>query len=202
MAKQKTKDRLHRLELLVVVSLALIVGGVFLINQTDFSSFFDSNNLVTGFVSSDVITENLDLLIEQSQDYNLDTIDSFRLTSLRLTGSVEGEGVVKIFLEDSIGGRSLVYTNVREKKNGNLITGMVVADPKAVSIGLNPGEIKTPISEAVGENEEIIGEVFYNECMDTCFMSIDFSPENSNKLVFQLSQGTKLRINKLSYTTG
>ena len=152
-----------------------------------------------GWSSSDVITEDLNILVEQSQEYIMETEDDFILTSLRLTGSIVGEGVVKIFYVDSSGGSYLVYTNVKEKKSGNLITGMAVADP--VSIGLKPSTEGSPISNSIGENQEISSDIFYNECVDTCFMSSTFNSEASNKLVFQLGEGVSLKINQLSYTT-
>jgi|GEM_PF-2165340 len=195
-----TKNRLHRLEILVVVSLFLVVSGLYFINRFDFSDVFGSSNMITGFVSSDVVTETVDLTIDQSQEYLLETTDSFQLTSLRLTGAIEGSGIVRIFFEDSSGQRLLVYTNVQEKKSGNLITGMAVADPQSVSIGLIPSEIKKPVEEALAGNQEIVSTPFYNECLETCFISVPFSPEKTNKLVFQLSRDAKLKISRLSYT--
>lgn len=201
MVEPKTKERLHRLELLGVISLAMVVGGIFFINQTDFSSFFKSNNLVTGFVSSDIVTEDLDIFIEQSQEYLIDSGEAFQLTSLRLTGFIEGEGVVRIYLQNTDGERMLVYTNVGEKKSGNLITGMATAESKRVSIGLKPVKTNPAIGSEISVNEELRGKTFYNECLETCFMSVAFSSEAANKLVFELSDGVKLRISQISYTT-
>lgn len=208
-------SRWHRIELLGTISFVLVLFGIFAINQMDFSSFIGSGNLVTGYVSSDVITENINLLIEQSQEYLLSSEQSFELTSLRLSGLVEGEGLVKIFLENSQGERMLVYNNAKEKGTGNLITGraegssgnlitgkaVAAAESEAVSISLAAGQLRAPLFEEPGEGFGIAVGSFYNECHETCFLSVMFSPENSNKLFFELSEGVKLRISQLSYTT-
>ena len=131
-----------------------------------------------------------------------------------MSGIIEGAGIIKIFFENSQGERFLIFSNVREKGVGNLITGRVdgggnlitgkavaAVEGEAVSISLNPGEIGMPLFEEVGKGFGIASGPFYNECYETCFLSVMFSSEIQNKLIFQLSEGTKLRISQLSYTT-
>jgi len=206
MAKPKTNNTWHRLEFLAVISLILVVGGIFFINQTDFSKL--PNNLITGYVSSDIITQKLDLKIDQSQEYLLQTQNSFKLTSLRLSGFIEGQGIVKIFLEDSQGKRLLVYTNIVEKSTGNLITGMTVADVNAitgravadVSVDITPDKTNAPLEEEIAENQKISSDPFYNQCVETCFIGVPFSADLTNKLIFQLSKDTKIKITQIFYT--
>ena len=85
------KDSLHRIELLLAVGLLIVLISVFSVGKLDLSESIGLPE-ITGFVSSDPIIQNLDLEIEQSQKFQLSTEDSFKLTSFRLDGSVEGEG--------------------------------------------------------------------------------------------------------------
>jgi len=192
--KQKRRDRLHRFELLTAISLVLVLFGFFMINSFDFSS---SSNIITGFVSSDIVRQNVSFEIQQSQIYELSSETPSKLTSLRLTGSIEGPGIVKIFLEDPQGQQLLVYSNIKEKKEGNLITGKAVG-----SLIIKPSETTvSPPTEEITINQKITSGPFYNECSGTCFMSLSLSPNNTAKLIFQVGENTKLKISQITYTT-
>jgi len=192
---QKAKDKLHRLEILLSISLLLVLFGVFSIGRLGSTT---KGNLITAFVSSDIFTQNVDIEIDSSQSYYLSSEQEFKLTSLRLTGSVEGDGIVKIWVEDSEGKQLLVYTNIKKKNPRNLITGFAVAGG---NLAITPSqEVLSPLDEQLPEDKIATSGQFYNECVESCFMSATLSPQSSTKLIFQLEEGTKVRLTGLSYT--
>lgn len=183
-------------QILVAVVAVVFLGGIFFINTFDFSLVLAGNqgNIVTGFVASDAVSENLDIEIDGSYIYELSSDEPIVITSLRLDGSVEGSGIAKIYLDGSDGKRYLIYTNVKKKEKGNLITGAAIS---VASLG--PAGV---LDEEAGEDEEIVSGVFYNECRDTCFVAIPFSADKENRFIFELGEDTKLKVSKMSYTIG
>jgi len=194
MVARKRKNKTHHVEILIVACLIFVLGGIFLINSTNFSK----GNLITGFVSSDVITEDLNLAISNSQEYILSSGNGFKANSLSISGNIEGDGAVKILFEDYEGNQKLVYSNIQEKKrDGNLITGFAVAS--SCDLTIIPGKILGPVACDLSENQFLVYGSFRDECVETCFMSVEFSPEKENKLIFQLSEDTKVHISSISY---
>ena len=193
--KDNTKNKLHRLELLLAVSLVIVVVGVSSLRFFDFSgSKMPSLPLITGFVTSDVITQSVDLAVVQSQVFDIFVDESFVLTSLKLGGVVEGSGLAQVFLEGP-DGRFLVFSNVKDKQRfDNLITGKVVME-------LVPGEVVSAPDVQLVEDQEFVSGPFYNVCVDTCFVSLPFSSDKNYKFVFFVGEDTKLRIDKILYTT-
>lgn len=203
---QETKNKLHRLELLAAVSLVLVLFGLFFLNRIDLSKFSfpgRDGNIITGFVSSDFLTQNVDITLDESKVYEFSSDSTFVLTSLRLTGSAEGVGVVQVFFEGDDGERLLVYTNVREKTIGNLITGRAAADPSSVAIAITPtGEAVPAESGDIAGNEEVVSGPFYNECRETCFIAVPFAAGKTHRIVFSVEKGARVQVSQLSYTTG
>jgi len=192
---QKAKDKLHRLEILLSISVLLVLFGVFSIGRLGNTT---KGNLITAFVSSDIFTQNVDIEIDRSQSYYLSSEPEFKLTSLRLTGVVEGSGIVRILIEDSEGKQLLIYTNIKDKNPRNLITGYAVAEG---NLAISPSkEALSPLNEQLPEDKIAVSGQFYNECVESCFMSAIISPQGNAKLIFQLEEGAKVKLTGLSYT--
>ena len=68
---------------------------------------------MTGYLSVDMIKQNVDLTIDHCQDFifTSSSEDEFSLNSLGLSGKVIGSGVVEVYLENGQGQELLVYTN-------------------------------------------------------------------------------------------
>ena len=195
MVAKKRKNKTHHVEILIVACLIFVLGGIFVINNTNFAK----GNLITGFVSSDVITEDLNLIIDSSQEYVLSSENGFKASSLKISGNVEGDGAVKILFEDYDGNQKLVYSNIKEKKrDGNLITGFAVAN--SCDITIIPGDSLGPVACDLSEDQFLVYGPFRDECVESCFIDVEFSPEKKNKLIFQLSEDTAVQISSISYT--
>ena len=88
----------------------------------------------------------------------------------------------------------MIYSNIKEKtRYDNLITGRA-------SLILEPDKTIAIPSIEITENQEFVNEPFYNECVETCFISLPFSPDISHNLIFYIGENTKLKITKISYT--
>jgi len=204
----KSSSKWHRIELLALISLVIVLSGVFFINKIDISRISGlggSSNLITGFGSSDVFSQKVDVNIDQSQEYYLSAEEEFTLTSLRLSGVVEGLGLVQIVLEDAGGETFLIYQNVKKKQKGNLITGYAVSGDveknEAVEFTITPGEhLSAKPTAQLSENQELVSGAFYQECVETCFLSSSTSAENQHTIIFYLEEGTQLKLNQLIYT--
>ena len=154
--------------------------------------------LITGFVSSEMKTQDLNLVITESQSYKIFTPEPVDLSSLRLSGVVEGAGQAKAYLQTA-NGNILVYSNIVKKTtNKNLITGMAAAIDQ--QIVLVPEKTASFNRETIAEGYELASGPFYDTCLDSCFISEEFSKDNPLTLVFEVESGTVLKITKLVYT--
>ena len=162
---------------------------------------------ITGFVSTDLAVQALDIEIDKSQVYTLrsDSVDPIHLSTFRLSGSVIGDGMVQIFLDDGEK-ELLIYSNVKKREGGMaLITGMATgaggAPADQVGLVLEPGNSidDVPVKQLT-ETEELTSGSFENECAETCFVSIELSNTKSSQLIFKVEPGTILKINEIVYT--
>ena len=189
--KRETKHRLHQIELFLAIGLVIVLIGVISVNMIEFPIGAPSLPIITGHVPSDVISQDLNINIDRSQEYIFATDEPLTLTSLRLGGIVEG-GPVKIYLETN-GDKYLIYTNIKEKQEtGNLITGQ--------AINLYPDEYVSTPPISLTENQEAVSGAFYEECIETCFINLPLNPDETYRFLFYVEEGVNLRINKLTYT--
>lgn len=192
--KQETKERLHKIELLSAIGIALVLIGVLSLNYISLPSGKPTLTGVTGFVPADVISQPLNIDVTRSQEYSLSTSDSFTLTSLRLSGSVEGSGIAQIFLIDGEK-KYLIYNNIKEKEvNKNLVTGQ--------AIDINPDAYVATPSAKLQDNQETVFGSFYEECGETCFIKLPFSQNKIYRIAFYVDENTAMKISELTYTTG
>ena len=106
-----------------LVILFLLIGGIVAFNP-----------LLTGFLSLGekelALEEHLDLLTQQDTVYRLDMPAEGELKSLAVSGTLEGEGAVQIYLKDEQGNEHLVYDSAEDiERKGlfSLFTGFIVA---------------------------------------------------------------------------
>src|SRR3990167_1825551 len=101
--EEPTKKRIHQVEIIVAAVLLLI----------SIASFFPDSG-ITGFVSIETKKQKLDLSIENSQSYILTTSskEPFQITSLKLSGEIIGQGIVKAYIDNGQYQRILIYSNI------------------------------------------------------------------------------------------
>ena len=199
--KKKGFDRWRRVEFLAAIALLITVGGILLITGTNLAErVLQPGNAITGFVSTDIFTQDVSLEISSSQRYDFLPRDTIELSSLRISGEVIGSGLAQVFLEVD-GQRFLVYNNIVKREQGNLITGLASGNSaKSVdNFRLVPGQaVATPVSDT--DVRYYSGE-FYQQCVESCFMSLYLEPGDIASLVFYVDEGTALRVTQITYTS-
>ena len=187
-----------------------------------FSLTFFQNPGITGHVSVEAGYQPLNLLITESQAYTVtsDYESAIKLTSMRFSGEVIGDGKAEVILDNGLGQRLLVYTNEVEKAEDNKITGMgkvtglAVGDGDAQEKGAidKAAEIKekallnlmfaenlAPIKAETKSGAELKSGKFANECKETCLMEMELSKNLTYGLEFRVSEGTQLKLDNMIY---
>lgn len=199
--EESTRKKIYGIE--ITAAVVLILFGVI--------SIFP-NPGITGYVSIEIKTQEIDLTIANSQSYILTTNskEPFYLTSLQFSGEVIGDGSVKVYVDNGQGQKILIFSNIIKKDKGldsitgmNKITGGVVGTDQGTqeeyylvieyleNIEEEPGEI--------AEDKELAAGNFKNKCVDTCFIEMLLSEEIGYQLLFYVEEGTILRLDEIVY---
>lgn len=220
MVEQQTKNKLLMLELMLVIGILVFVGA-FAIDRlfpTE-TVWLNGDTLpIVGFVPVEIKSQPINLVAKEPTSFVVfsEKDEQHLLTSLRLSGTVTGDGRAEILLDNGLGQELLIYTNVKQKK-GNLITGMSVSDEgeplpedaKIVEIAPQQAWFKiTPSEKPLGERPT--GEIgddkqagpgeFQHSCVDTCYMSMVMRKGLFYTLKVRVDAGTEVSINELKYT--
>ena len=191
---------LRKVELTLVVGLILVLALVFS-PQSEITS-------ITGFVSSEVNKQRLDLHVQQSQVFTLQSDEPFVLTQFSISGKVAGNGTAYVYLETA-GTRALIYSNV-QKMNAEFlshITGLAISD---LSGYISPGRKKNLTIEQgptlsqfipLGEDETLEFKPFTDVCKQSCILPQHLFNSNTYNLIVLLEPGTTLHITGITYTS-
>lgn len=189
-----TQEKLKKLELIIAVFL-LFIGLLILF----------PNPSITGYLSTELYSQNLNINIDQSQSYAITSKSSFTISSFRLSGRVIGPGIVEIYLEDEKGQRVLVYRNIGKKEYGlQAITGKAAAQHTAEK----SAELIINFEKALNEYphyklssaEKAVQSSFYMACEESCFIEMPMSKDFKYNLIFLIEKGTALNIQRILYT--
>ena len=174
--KKETHKKFKKIEISIAICLFL-VGAL---------AFFSYPG-ITGHVASDLNTQQVNILIDESQLFELttDSIEQYYITSFRLSGSVMGEGVAEAYLDNGRGQQLLIFNNIKNKETGmgglTGITAKVVDEgfeeqefnevAPAKTLKITSAEVisQNPISKPGEEQKTFDGE-FDTKCIDTCFI--------------------------------
>lgn len=199
--EESTKKKIHEIE--IVAAIVLVFVSV---------TFLFPKPGITGYVSYETKTHEVNLTIANSQSYILTTNsnETFYVTSLKLSAEVIGDGIAKVYVSDGKDQKILVYSNIIKEKEGfGAITGMNKITGKAV--GFNSETEEDQLVIAYLDNiEEELGEIAQDErldsgnfdsiCIDSCFIEMLLNKELSYQLLFYVEEGTILKVNKIIYT--
>lgn len=150
---------------------------------------------ITGFVPTETYSQELDIVVSESQRFTLSASESLKLSSLSVSGGVNGNGLVNIYLSD--GKRHwLVYSN--KKKPGSdmeIITGMSVRE-----LDISPGP-KIDRIESLPAGYKTVPGAFKDECVETCVLDDSIFSTSSAYLDVVLEPGTSLHISNIKFST-
>lgn len=176
-------------------------------------SFMPGEN-ITGHVSVDAGYQVLNLSVTESQSYTVtsESENTLKLTSIRLSGEVIGDGKVEAILDNGLGQRLLIYTNAVDEMESDKITGMGKVTGMAISgadetgnpqekvfLNLVPAERLGYIEAKAPEGGMLKSGKFANECKETCMMEMEISKGVSYRLEIKMSEGTELRLDNMIY---
>jgi len=174
---------------------------------------------IIGYASTNIHSQDLNLILDQSQSFYLRSIgiDKVHLTSLTVSGEVFGEGTSSIYLDNEKGIRHLVFKNMkREDSTNNRITGTSTAESflSGLSVTANavPPKEELPILdlleggtipgfEPLRPGYKTIEGQFNHACVDSCLLHGDDFIGDRFRLDFFVEPGTRLVIKEMVYTT-
>jgi hypothetical protein len=147
---------------------------------------------ITGFVPTTTYLQELDINVDSSQRFILNTTTN--LSSLAMSGSISGPGLVSIYLSDG-NHEFLVYSN-KKKHTPSIehITGLAVSE-----MVIEPGEKLDRIDSLPDEYTTEPG-AFNNQCLDTCMISPDQFATKTLYLDAVIDPGTHLHISQLLFS--
>ncbi len=163
------------------VVLALIVLSLVLMNKSS----------ITGFVTSDAFSQEIDIIAVESQAIALESLSqkSVSLSSLRVSGEVVGKGLAEIYITDGFK-KWLVFSNLQKKKAGlDSITGALFRIYEKEKLD---GDVILP------DGYETTTGAFNNACVDSCLL--DSIAGSEYILEIWLQSETNVRLTELKYT--
>ncbi len=165
--------------------LSVIILGVFVLTLAA------SQPSITGYVPTKTYSQNLDLNVNQSQRFFLESPEI--ITSISLSGRVEGKGLVNVYLFDGVK-RHMIYSNKRKKTSSmDKITGLATSD-----IIVEPGQ-NLPDKEKLPAEFITIEGPFENACFETCVLALNNPSMLSLDVI--LDDDTKLYVSQITFST-
>ncbi len=173
------------------VVLGLIVVGIV------FAALLLGKPSITGFVPTETYSQELNIEVSNSQRFILtaSSHDVLKLSSLGISGNVQGPGLVNIYLSNG-SHRWLLFSN--KKKPGSdmeIITGMAVSE-----LDIEPSN-KIDKIESLPAGYKATPGSFKDQCAETCVL--DDSAFTSEELYLDviIEPGTTVHISSLRFAT-
>ncbi len=169
---------------------------------------------IIGYASTSIHSQDLNLVVEQSQRFYLRSLGPapVHLTSLTISGEIIGDGTAAVYLDNERGMRNLVYKNTKRKDSthnritgiatgGSILTGNSIqaADANPVLDLLEGPEL--PGYELLHPAYKTVKGEFYHICADSCLLQARTFEGNRFVSEFFVEPGTKLIIKEIVYTT-
>jgi hypothetical protein len=191
------KENIYKVELALVIVLVIAVPLIMI------------KPSLTGFVSSDVQRQAIDLALGESKVIHMHTesMQPFALDYLSVSGDIIGDGDVAVYLRNSQGDSLMVYSNIGKPAKPNLITGFAVSNGAAAEPTASDQINETMVLDT-GESIAWPGDLgfstgggsFGRTCLETCFLDPESWRGNNWDILAYVEPGTNLKITEISYT--
>jgi len=180
--------RFSRFEFVIVLGFFLLV--LLIPNKPEIIGFSDVN----------IHRQTVNLALDHSQSFSLESDTPAIITSLSISGEVLGRGSASVYLVDSEGNTKKVFDNAR--RGMSLVTGFYGEKYLPVQSMESAAPILelTESSDVSGfeKQENVFSGEFVASCKDTCVID---TIESSYNLVAYVEPGTTLIIDEIDYTT-
>ena len=197
MLSEPFKKKLYRTEIILIIALVIVIP---------LALFHPS---ITGYVPSDLFKQTLNFTLDKSQALNLKADGQpVYISSLSLSGDVKGDGDVAIYLNNKLGEKVLVYTNVGQTNaRPNLITGAAIGS-KLTGGGIGADSIPDgSILIDYGRELPWPGDMgssapgsFVNTCVESCYLNPEQFTQSEFELQVFVEPGTTVKITEIFYT--
>jgi len=151
---------------------------------------------ITGFVPSETQSQGLDIDVTESQRFKLSSNgEILKLTSLLLSGNVEGDGLVTVYLSDGEA-QWLVYSNKKKLVSSSMakITGMAVSE-----LNIQPGK-KLDYIVSLPQGYATESGIFDNVCIETCMLAEGLFDQSHLYMDVVIEPGASLHISGISFS--
>ena len=194
--------------------LAVVLGSIaFLLIITAF--FFASGTEIAGLTSLEPHSQSIDLVIGESRTVLLRTIDAgeISLASLSLSGEIKGDGVVKVWLDNTKGEQKLVFRNIM--KSGNRITGITGMaysssptsapstirhdDKTLLAVVVEDPIVVPPQAFVLTNRQQTYSGSFLGACLESCALEAPNWSSSQFRLRFEMQPGTHVVIKRINY---
>ncbi len=149
----KKKSFPMRKTLLMVMYFIFVVFAIILIRNPAFTGLFTADNLMS-------YNQTLDLRVEEDSTelFVLEEVPlEFNLMAIKLTGSYDGEGAARVYLDDGTGSRLLIFdSDDLGVAEGSFLTGKAIAGEEggdSGDSGDSGGEAATESSDSGDSGE-------------------------------------------------
>ncbi len=170
------------------VELAVIITAILVL------SLYFADDGATGFASTQVFQKKVDITIEKSQSIIIQNSAPFHIGSFTLTGDVKGQGAVVILIDNMVGDKRVVFSNIKTDDMPVLSTDIA---------GYN-APIKVIQGSALAgfpdKPEGIAREGLFQECGEACSIVPSWNQEKYILYVY-VEQGTKAVLGRITYTS-
>ncbi|MBW3019130.1 hypothetical protein KY329_03025 [Candidatus Woesearchaeota archaeon] len=150
---------------------------------------------ITGYVATETFSKPLNIHIAESQRFFLEADQDIALSALAVSGKVDGDGLVNVYLVDDEENRLLVFSNKAKSSSAmKHITGLAVVDVKLIE-----GK-KLELIESLDDNYVTSSGSFVNQCEETCLIDPSAFAGNSFTLDFIVEPGTQFTLTNVRYS--
>ncbi len=169
---------------------------------------------IIGYASTNIHSQDLNLVVEQSQRFYLRSLGpaSVHLTSLTVSGETIGDGTAAVYLDNERGMRNLVYKNtIRKDSTHNRITGIAASGSILTGNSIQAADANPVLDllegpelrgyELLHPTHKTVQGEFHHVCADSCLLQARTFEGNRFAIDFYVEPGTKLRIKEIVYTT-
>jgi hypothetical protein len=150
---------------------------------------------ITGYVATETFSKPLNIKIAESQRYFVESEVDIALTAFALSGKVDGEGLVNVYLVDESENKLLIFSNKAKSSTAMThITGLAIIDVK-----LTAGK-KLDLIESLDDKYVTSSGSFVNQCEQTCLLNPTIFNGDKFTLDFIVDPGTEFTVTNVRYT--
>lgn len=159
------------------------------------STLVFSGPSITGYVATETFSKPLNIHMAESQRFFLETDGVISLSALAVSGKIDGDGLVNVYLVDDEENRLLVFSNKAKTSTAMThITGLSIVD-----VSITEGQ-KLDLIESLDDSYVTSSGSFVNQCEETCLVDPNVFTGDRFTLDFIVEPGTQYTLTGVRYS--